>query len=224
MKIKLITLCLVAGLSTAAQAQFGLPSLGGSSSSSGGDVTAQVDSFNKDAKLIKEALAFALVQISGALGDKTQREAARASAANLAKNTNTKEAENIQGTILKEKAAETTAILASKEGKERMEKLDPEMKKKVADAILAVGISALKLPNTLSTGKKIMESVGSNPMNITKVLPVKDGIVLFAEVLPKLPDLVSTGFKMMRDVKMEPGNPSADATLKNSPPQLPEES
>jgi len=223
MKSKLGAFFLMLGLSVSAHAQFG-GLLGGGGGGGGGDISAKVESFNKEAIFLREVVTFSLVQIVGALGDKTQIAAAREQAANLAKTTNTKEAENLQGTVIKSELSNATALLSDSNAKEKMEKLSPELQKKVAQSIFAVGVAALKLPGTLETGKQIMQGVGSNPMNITKALPVKDGLSLFAEVLPKLPTLVSTGLKLMRDVKVDPGNPSATATVEKVPPTIPTES
>jgi hypothetical protein len=220
MKSKLGAFFLTLGLSVSAHAQFG-GLLGGGGGGGGGDISAKVESFNKEAIFLREVVTFALVQIVGALGDKTQIAAAKEQAANLAKTTNTKEAENLQGTVIKSELSNATALLSDSNAKEKMEKLSPELQKKVAQSIFAVGVAALKLPGTLETGKQIMQGVGSNPMNITKALPVKDGLALFGEVLPKLPTLVSTGLKLMRDVKVDPGNPSATATVEKGTPTFP---
>ena len=59
-------------------------------------------------------------------------------------------------------------------------------------------------------------------MNITKVIPVKDGLSLYGDVLPKLPTLVTTGFQLMRDVKVEAGNPTVEAKLSPEPATIPD--
>jgi len=85
-----------------------------------------------------------------------------------------------------------------------------------------VGVAALRIPLAINKGKDIVSGVSSNPMNIPKVLPVKDGLSLFAEVLPKLPSLVTTGFQLMRDVKVEAGNPTAESKLSPEPASIPD--
>lgn len=222
MKTKLFVLALTLGLSSVSHAQFGgLGGFGGKSGGGGGDVSAQVDSFNKDAVLIRNVVDNSLQQIVGALGDKTQLAAVKEQAANLAKTTDTKEAENLQGTIVKNNLSAATELIASKDAKEKMEKLSPEMKEKVGKAIFSIGVAAIKLPDTVQKGKGIIESVGSNPMNISKALPVKNGLSLFADILPKLPTLVSTGMSLMKDVKVNPGNPGADSKMEVIKPTLP---
>ena len=218
MKSKFLTVLLALVVSTAANAQLGglgglVGGLGGSKGGGGGDVDAQVEAFNNEANLINKTVAFALDLIVAALGDKTDIAGAKAESESLSKSTDTKEIGAKAGTIIKTKSAYAEELLKSKDAKAKMERLSPEMQKKVGQSIFSIGVAALRLPGAINQGKNIVAGVSSNPMNISKVLPVKDGLSMFADVLPKLPTLVSTGFQLMRDVKIEPGNPTATATL-----------
>jgi len=163
-----------------------------------------------------------LLQIVGALGDKTKIADIKAVNESLSKSTETKEIGALSGSIIKSNFAAADEILKSKDAKAKMESLSPEMQKKVAQSIFAVGVAALRMPGAIDKGKSIIQGVSSNPMNISKVLPVKDGLSLFADVLLKLPTLVSTGLQLMRLVKVEVGNPTADAKLKDEPASLPD--
>ncbi len=226
MKSKVLTVFLALAVSTAANAQFGglggLGGLMGGSKGGGGDVGAQVEAFNTEANLINKTVAFALIQIVGALGDKTKIADIKAVNESLSKSTDTKEIGAITGSIIKNNAAEAEELLKSKDAKAKMESLSPEMQKKVGQSIFAVGVAALRIPAAINQGKNIVSGVAANPMNLPKVVPVKDGLSLFADVLPKLPTLVSTGFQLMRDVKVEAGNPTAEATLKPESASFPE--
>lgn len=224
MKSKILTVMLALVVSTSAHAQFGgLGGLmGGSKGGGGGDVGAQVLEFNEEANLISKTVAFALIQIVGALGDKTKIADIKVVNESLSKSTDTKEIGAISGSIIKSNFAEADQLLKSNDAKAKMESLSPEMQKKVAQSIFAVGVAALRMPAAIDKGKSIVAGVGANPMNITKVLPVKDGLSLYADVLPKLPTLVSTGLKLMSDVKVEAGNPTADAKLAPESASFPE--
>ena len=226
MKSKILTLMLALVVSTSANAQFG--SLGGlmgglgGAKDGGGDVGAQVLVFNEEAALINKTVAFALIQIVGALGDKTKIADIKAVNDSLSKSTDTKEIGAISGSVIKSNFAEADELLKSKDAKAKMENLSPEMQKKVAQSIFAVGVAALRMPGAIDRGKSIIAGVGANPMNIAKVLPVKDGLSMYGDVLPKLPTFVSTGLQLMRDVKVEAGNPTADAKLVPEPGSFPE--
>jgi hypothetical protein len=223
MKSKVLTVMMALVVSTSANAQFGgLGGLMGGGGGGGGDVGAQVLVFNQEANLISKTVAFALIQIVGALGDKTKIADIKAVNDSLSKSTDTKEIGAISGSVIKSNFAEADQLLKSADAKAKMENLSPEMQKKVAQSIFAVGVAALQIPGAINRGKNIVSSVGANPMNIVKVLPVKDGLSMYIDVLPKLPTLVTTGMQLMRDVKVEAGNPTADAKLAPESASFPE--
>jgi hypothetical protein len=215
MKSKLVALLMVLGVATSAHAQFG--GLLGGAKSSGGDVGAMVQEFNRDAIMINEAVSYSLIQIIAALGTKEQIAAVKVINDNLKKTTDPKEKGSIQGTVVKDKTAEAEELLKDKEAASKIASMAPELQKKVAQSIFSVGIAALKIPDMVSKGQQIVQGVGANPMNITKVLPVKDGLTVFAAALPKMPTLVSTGLKLMRDAKVDPGTPTKDSKIQSNP-------
>jgi hypothetical protein len=167
--------------------------------------------------MINEAVSYSLIQIIAAMGTKEQIAAVKVINDNLKKTTDPKEKGSIQGTVLKDKTAEAEELLKGKEAASKIASMTPDLQQKVAQSIFAVGIAALKIPDMVSKGQQIVQSVGANPMNITKVLPVKDGLTVFAAALPKMPTLVSTGLKLMRDAKVDPGTPTKDSKLQSNP-------
>jgi hypothetical protein len=199
------------GVATSAQAQFG--GLLGAAKGGGGDVGALVEEFNRDADNINEAVTYSLIQIVAALGDKEQIAKVKALNDSLSKTTDPKEKGSIQGTVLKDQSTVANEVLKSQDAKDKISKMSPAMQKKVAQSIFAVGVASLRIPLAVDKGKKIIEGIGSNPLNITKVLPVKNGLSTFADVVPKLPSIVTTGVKLMRDVKVDPGNATKDSPL-----------
>ncbi len=198
-----------------AHAQLG--GLGGMLSSLRGggsvDIDKAVASFNTDAVVLREAIFYSMVQITGALKNKEEMAKTKQALDAVVSTTNPNEAASIQGIFIRTNFAAQNAFLGSSAAKDAMAKLEPDMQQRVAKSIFAVGVAALRIPKTLDTGKRIVESVGSNPLIIPKALPVKDGLVLFADILPRLPTLVSTGMAMLREVKVDPGNPTAEAKL-----------
>jgi hypothetical protein len=220
MKKAIIVAAVAAACVMPAYAQFG--GLGGlvgggksAGGSSGGDVTPAVNEFVKDNAAIRETVAYSLVQIVAALGDKENIAKIKARSDSLAKTTDPKEAGSLQGAIIKDDAAVVQAALEGEHARDRMAKLSPEMQQKVARSIFAVGVASLRIPGMVDKGRKVMESVGSNPMNLGKVGPVKDGISMFAESAPKIAKIVTSGFALMKDVKVDAGAPTADAKLES---------
>lgn len=224
MKNKLVALFLALGVASSANAQFGgLGGMLGGSKGGGGDVGVMAEEFNRDASAINEVVTYSLIQIVAALGDKQQIAAVKAVNDNLSKATDPKEKGSIQGTAIKEQATIAEELLKSDQAKAKVEKMAPEMQQKVAKSIFAVGVASLRIPVMMDKGRKIIEGVGSNPMNISKALPVKDGMSVFASALPKMPSILSTGLKLMRDVKVDPGNPAADSKMEaDKNPSIPE--
>jgi hypothetical protein len=127
--------------------------------------------------------------------------------------TNPQEQNALMGTILKSQLSESVDLLKSAEGKERMEKLSPEMKEKVDKSIFSVGIAALRVKPLMDNVSNMVQGMASNPTLLSKVGLVKESLSLLGDAAPKLPDLVSTDFALMKEVKVNPGNPSADAKL-----------
>ena len=211
MKRKFLTLLLTLGVLGSAHAQLGGLLGGARGGGGGGDVGALVDEFNRENVIIRDAVARSLIQIVGALGDKEQIAKVKAVNDSLSKTTDAKEVGSIQGTVIKENAALAQQLTEGAAAKERMEKLSPEMQKKVAQSILNVGIAGLRIPVMLDKGKKAIEGVGSNPMMITRIAPIKDGVSLFGETLPKMTQIANTGFKLLREVKMDPGTPTSSS-------------
>lgn len=207
---------MLVGIATNASAQFGLPSLGGSKPSGGADVGELVTKFNAQNALISSAVANSLEQIIAALGDKTLIATEKEKYEAIQKVTDPQEKAKQEGTLIKEAAGEAQKLLDSKDAQEKMKNLAPQMQQKVAKAIFNVGVAALQVPGMLDTGKKAIEAVGSNPMQISKVIPIKDGVALFADALPKMVQIGSSGVKLLQDVKVKAETPSASATLQPS--------
>lgn len=214
MKTKFTAFVLACSFVTASHA-FGLGDLTGAkpAAAGGADVGTQVETFNKTAGLISQAMTYALDQIVLALGTKDQIAALKASAEGVAKKTDAKEHDAAAGEALTLSEGKVEEVLSASDAKDKMANLSPEMKKKVAASMYAVGVATLQIPGAMDQGKQIMTSAGANPMNISKVMPVKTGLATFADILPKLPSLVKNGYAMMREAKIDAINPTADAKL-----------
>ena len=212
MKQKLAALFLLLGISLTANAQFG-GLLGGSKASGGaGADPAAIEKFTADAALINKAISYAALQIVAALGDKDKLAIVKESLEKM-KSSDPKDQNAVMGTVFKTDLAASIDLLKSKEGKERMEKLSPDMQKKVAKSIFAVGVAAFRLKPLLDNGQKALQSMGSNPAMLSKIGLVKDSLSLLGNAAPKVPDLVTAGLALMKEVKVDPGNPTADSVL-----------
>jgi hypothetical protein len=213
MKQKLLGLILLLGVSLSANAQFG-GLLGGKPAAGGGGADpAAIEKFTVDAALINKAITYASLQIIAALGDKNNLAGIKQSLEKM-NSSDPKDQNAVMGTVLKTDLAASIDLLKSKEGKEKMEKLSPEMQQKVAKSIFAVGVAALRLKPMMDNGQKVVQGMGSNPAMLSKLGLVKDSLSLLGTAAPKVPDLVTAGFALMKDVKVDPGNPTSDSELK----------
>ena len=221
MKQKLLALLLLLGVSLSANAQFG-GLLGGKPAAGGGGADpAAIEKFTVDAALINKAITYASLQIIAALGDKNNLAGIKQSLDKMS-SSDPKDQNAVMGTVLKTDLAVATDLLKSKEGKEKMEKLSPEMQQKVAKSIFAVGVAALRLKPMIDNGQKAVQSMGSNPAMLSKLGLVKESLSLLATAAPKVPDLVTVGFALMKEVKVDPGNPTANSDLKLETVTIPE--
>jgi hypothetical protein len=222
--MKSIFTVLVIGLlsvwSLGAHAQFGgLGALKGNKSESkdtgSADLGSKADKFSADAALIREAVAYSLLQIQAAVSDKDKIAEAKKSYESLKGATDPKESAAKAGTIIKDTGAEVALALKSEETQEKIKNLSPEMQKKVASSLLAVGIASLKLPKLLEEGQGILQGLSSNMMaNMSRIGPLKDGLSSLGEAAPKLPPIVSAGFQLLKNAKVDAVTPTEGAELK----------
>lgn len=217
----LIAAALGLALSSSASA-FGLPGVGvltgkSEASSAGGDVGGEVSSFITKSNVMNKTVAMALYQLNAAFADKEKQAVLATDAHSLAVATDPKEIDAKAGESIKTQAAEAEKNLKAADAKERIEKLSPEVKKAVGRALLALGISALQAPDLAKTGQSLVQKVGMNPIDIPKVVPVKDALPVLANIGASLPTIVQAGFKLMREVNVNPGTPTKDAVAVAEP-------
>jgi hypothetical protein len=220
MKTKLIGFVLAAATSFAANAQ--LPDLKLGGGKGGGADPAAIEKFTADANLINKTVFYAVMQIQLALRDKTEIAAQKESVEKMNASTDPQEQNALMGTQMKTELAATTDLMKSKEGKERMEKLSPEMKQKVAKSIFSIGVAALRIQPMIDNGKKAVDGIMANPAMLSKAGLIKDSLQLLAQAAPKLPELVSVGYSMLKDVKVDPGSPTNDSKLVPEKPVVPD--
>jgi hypothetical protein len=186
----------------------------GSKSAGSEDIGPRADKFSADAALVRDAVAWSLIQITAAVGDKQQIALAKKAQESLSASTNPKENAAKTGAVIKDLSATVSLRLKAADTQEKIKNLSPEMQKKVAASLLGLGIATLKVPKLLDEGKGILQSLSSNPLaNMSKIGPLKDGLSILAEAAPKLPAIVSAGFTMLKTMKVNAGTPTEGAKL-----------
>jgi hypothetical protein len=158
--------------------------LGGNKASAGasGDVAADVNTFVNKSAALSMLSGRAVMAINAAFASDTELAEKRAKMASFANITNPKEQLAKFEEVYKSEKAEAQARLDSGEMEKRMGTLSEEKKKMIGAALLNFGISSLQAVELTKSGQALIQSVSSNPMNLTKIGPVKDALPLLGKV------------------------------------------
>lgn len=184
-KTVIVAACLLAA--NAAHAQFG--SLGGmlggatKGAGSGGDISADVDAFVKKSGALSLMTAQSLFTINSAFMSDTQAESQRAELAKLAKITDPAELAAKSAAVYKTQSAETDSLMKSGKLEKDISALDADKKKKIGGALMNFAIGALQAADLAKNGQGLVQKTAANPMQLPKVLPVKDSLPLLAQVV-----------------------------------------
>jgi hypothetical protein len=222
---KVLSFALLLSVTFSAHAQFGGLGgmLGGNRSGGSAPDNASVEKFTLDALIINKAVTSALLQVQAALAKKEDMARIKEVVAKYSTTTDTRELGAVMGSVIKSDMASTLDVMKSQEGQARLAKLSPEMQQKVATSILNVAIASLRIKPMMDNGSNMMQSIGSNPMLLTKLPLIKDSLSLMADSAPKLPELISVGFSMLKTVKIDPGNPTAASKIVEAAVTVPDE-
>jgi hypothetical protein len=169
----------------AAHAQFGALGgmLGGSkSAASTGDIGAEVTAFMTKSAALSAMASRSLTAINAAFASDEEIAGKRATLASINQITDPKEKEAKIAALYESESAEAKRRLSSGEMEQKMGGLDSAKKKQIGDAILNFGIGTLQAVELTKSGQSLLQQAGSNPMNLPKVLPVKNAIPLLGKV------------------------------------------
>jgi hypothetical protein len=176
--------CLLAA--GAANAQLGgLGSLMGSAksgSNSGGDIGADVSAFVLKSAALSALAGQSVTAINAAFSNDEQLAAKRAKLANAEAVTDPKERAAKFAELYKSEQAEAQALLDSGEMEKRIGALSSEKKKMIGNALLNFAIGSLQAVDLTKSGQSLLQKAGANPMNLTKIVPVKDALPLLGKV------------------------------------------
>jgi hypothetical protein len=176
----------------------------------GGDVDAQVKSFVVGSSQVNEMVVVSLSAINAAYASDSEAAIIRAKVDAYVNATDPKEKSALAAEVVKSESAKLDEFTKSANAVERTEKLDASKRKQVLDSSLNFGIAALRAALLTDTGKSIMSSVGSNPMNVIKVLPVKDALPLLANAISTSTQVIPGYYKILRGAKIEPPKVTAE--------------
>jgi cytochrome c556 len=183
-KALVVAACLVAA--NAANAQLGgLGSMLGSAkagASTGGDIGADVGAFVTKSAALSELAGRSVTAINAAFASDQEIEEKRARLAQLNSITDPKEKQAKFAEMYNSEQAKAQTMLDSGEMEKRIGTLSGDKKKMIGQALLNFGIGSLQAIELTKSGQSLIQKVGMNPMNLQKIVPVKDALPLLGKV------------------------------------------
>jgi len=170
---------------TAAHAQFGgLGGMlgGGGGGGGGGDVSGDVAAFLAKSQILSGLASRSVTAINAAFSSEEESAKKRAALEAIDKITDTSEKEAKKAALYESESAETKRKLASGEMEKAIGSLSEDKKKQVTAALGNFSIGALQAVDLFKTGQNLVQKATSSPMNIPKVVPVKDALPLLSQV------------------------------------------
>lgn len=196
----LVVAALGVSISLPASAQFGGLSLGGKSNdkaADAGDIEGKVKDFNGKSLEISRLTYVSMKAIEAAYA--STEEAAKIAEQVKAFNSSTdaKEQQAKAAEVLKSDAAKIEEMTKSKDAAERTKNLSKDKQKQLLSGVVMFAIAGKRAADVAKVGSSIIQGAGSNPMNLSKILPVKDGVSFLgsagsatAKILPGLLDVL----------------------------------
>lgn len=183
-KAVVVAACLMAA--GAANAQLGgLGSMlgGGKSSASGGDISTDVNSFVSKSAALSELATLSVSAITVAFQSDQEIESQRSKLADINKITDPAEKAAKYAELYKSTQAAGQALLDSGEMEKRINTLSADKKKQIGNALLNFGIGSLQAVDLSKTGQSLVAKAGANPMDLPKIVPVKNSLPLLGKVV-----------------------------------------
>jgi len=207
----MVAACLM-GAAGAANAQLGgLGNMMGGGAKGGADLGTEVNTFVNQTASLSQMASRSVTAINMAFKNAEQREQARAEQAAAEKITDAKERDARLAKLYESQAAEAKRLYDSGEMKARMATLDSASKKQVGDALLNFGIGTLQAVALTKTGQSLIAKASANPMNISKIVPVKDALPLLGQVVSDSGSFMAGVVKLAQGAKIDVPTPKADS-------------
>lgn len=189
-----LTIALLAAVAMPASAQFG-GLLGGSKggSTATADVDGEVKTFLDKSLRIEQTVNKAALAIIAAYASEEDRAKLQAQFDAVGKQTDPKEANAVFQKTYESSEAALKKLAASEDLADRTAKLSADKQAQVAKGLANFMLGAMQAKDLAPTGQNVMKAAGTNPMNLGKVVPVKDALPrlgnaasLAGSTLPKL--------------------------------------
>ncbi|MEW7850236.1 hypothetical protein AB2N08_16200 [Massilia aurea] len=188
----------------AAQAQLGgLGGMLGGAKSGGGDIGASVGTFVSQSATLGALTSQSLMAINSAFLSKEDSAVVKAELDAINKLTNTGEKNVRTKDLYESQSAVTKRLYDSGEMKTRMASLDADGRKQIGNALLNFGIGGLQAVELSKTGQALVSQAGANPMNLPKIMPVKDSLPLLGKVVSDSGGIIAGVAKLAQGAKID---------------------
>jgi cytochrome c556 len=216
-KAAIAAACIIAAGTANAQLG-GLGSMlgGAKSASSVTDISADVTAFVTQTNALSQLTGNSVIAINAAFVSDTERAKIRAEMDVINKIADPKEREAKFAALVESKKAETQRLMDSGEMKAQMDKFGSEKKKAIGDALMNFGIGALQAAALTQTGQSLVQKSAANPMNLTKVVPVKDALPLLGKVVTDSGGFIAGVAKVAKGANIN----VAPVTVKSKPAEV----
>lgn len=196
---------------------FGLPSMGGGSSSGGGDVGAQVTNFIQSAALSNALVAQGAVQMLQAVSSQERGAELQTMLDALGSVSDPKEKAAQAAKLVSSLQAETATQMQSQQTQDELKQASVEKRRAFTRGLLSSSLGLLKLADLKSSGQGIMSGVSRNPMDAVKVVPVKDTLPLMTELMSNGKTIVDSALTLARAAGIQAKLPtSSSATISDN--------
>ena len=190
-----------------AQAQFGgLGALTGAAkggADAGGDVEGQVKGFIQKSNDINALIFTSLKTINAAYA--SDEEAAKIAEEIKAFNASTdpKERAAKVAEAQKTESAKLAELSKSADAQEKTKQLSKEKQQRVVASTANFLVAALRAAELSKSGQAIVQSVSANPMNIGKVIPVKDALPILVDAAKTSADVIPGFVKVLQGANLK---------------------
>lgn len=205
---KLLTLTVIALMtllsSVSAQAQLKdlLPG-GAKKGGGGGDIGAQVKTFIERSDVINSLAFTALKSINAAYSSDEESKKIEAEVKAFQSITDPKEKNAKMNEAYKTEQAKLDQIAKSADAQERTKNLSKEKQKQIASGLGNFMIAALQAAELSTDGQNIVQSAGANPMDLPKIVPVKDALPLLASAVSASTKVIPGFMKVLQGANIE---------------------
>lgn len=204
-------------LASTANAQFGSLGgmLGGGGDKASGNIDTDVKNFLAKSVNIERTLNSAALAIVAAYANEADRAKLQGSLDEMKKTTDPKEAGAKFQEVSESTSAEMKKLTASSDLSAQTQNLSESKKKQIAVGVGNFLLGALQAKDLVPTGQTVMKGVSSNPMNITKVIPVKDALPRLASAMSLAADTIPQFIKVLQGANIKVPEVSSSSKTEN---------